>query len=120
MGWGCVPSPLPPLPGPRHGGGAPGYQFPDEPNNRPVVRGVIAMANSGPNTNGSQFFIVTGAAFPHLDGKHTVFGEVTAGLDIVDAISQVPKDGNDNPVDPVIVQDIVIANTPGAALKPLE
>lgn len=109
-----------PLSRARHGTGGPGYQFPDEPNNRPVVRGTIAMANSGPNTNGSQFFIVTGAAFPHLDGKHTVFGEVTAGLDIVDAISQVPKDANDNPTDPVIISDVVIAGSAAPALKPLE
>lgn len=109
-----------PLSRARHGTGGPGYQFGDERNEHKVVRGVIAMANAGPNTNGSQFFIVTGAAFPHLDGKHTVFGEVTAGMDIVDAISQVAKDARDNPTEPVIITDVVIAGDTGSALKPLE
>lgn len=90
------------------GMGGPGYQFEDEINDQPVIRGALAMANAGPGTNGSQFFIVIGAAFPHLDGKHTVFGQVTAGLDIVDKISHTPADTNDKPLTPVVIQDIVI------------
>ena len=71
------------------GTGGPGYQFEDEFNDHKVVRGALAMANAGPNTNGSQFFIVTADACPWLDGKHTVFGRVTSGMDVVDAIEQV-------------------------------
>ncbi len=70
------------------GSGGPGYQFEDEFNEHKVERGVLAMANAGPNTNGSQFFIVTADACPWLDGKHTVFGRVTSGMDVVDAIAQ--------------------------------
>jgi peptidyl-prolyl cis-trans isomerase B (cyclophilin B) len=83
------------------GTGGPGYQFEDEFNEHAVVRGALAMANAGPNTNGSQFFIVTAAACPHLDGKHTVFGEVTGGMDVVDKIQSVTTDGRDMPVEPV-------------------
>jgi peptidyl-prolyl cis-trans isomerase B (cyclophilin B) len=72
------------------GTGGPGYMFEDEFNQHKVVRGAIAMANSGPNTNGSQFFIVTADSAPWLDGKHTVFGQITAGMDAVDAIEGVP------------------------------
>lgn len=93
---------------PRHGTGGPEYRFKDEFNSRKIVRGEIAMANSGPDTNGSQFFIVTGAAFSNLDGKHTNFGTVTMGMDVADAISHVPVDGADNPIDPVIITDIVV------------
>lgn len=75
----------------RYGTGGPGYTFEDEQNGVPVVRGEIAMANSGPNTNGSQFFIVTIGAAPWLDGKHTVFGKVVKGMDVVDAIERAPK-----------------------------
>src|SRR5215471_2471579 len=82
------------------GTGGPGYTFEDEINNHKVVRGALAMANAGPNTNGSQFFIVTIDAAPWLDGKHTVFGHVTAGMDAVDAIEAVPTGANDRPVDP--------------------
>ena len=79
------------------GSGGPGYTFEDEFNDRSVERGALAMANSGPNTNGSQFFIVTADACPWLDGKHTVFGRVTEGMDAVDAISDVDRDSRDKP-----------------------
>jgi cyclophilin family peptidyl-prolyl cis-trans isomerase len=79
------------------GTGGPGYQFEDEFNDHKVVRGALAMANSGPNTNGSQFFIVTIEAAPWLDGKHTVFGEVRSGMDVVDAVEGVPTDARDRP-----------------------
>ena len=72
------------------GTGGPGYTFEDEFNQHKVVRGALAMANAGPNTNGSQFFIVTADSAPWLDGKHTVFGQVTAGMDAVDAIESAP------------------------------
>src|ERR1044072_4405241 len=68
------------------GTGGPGYTFEDEINDHKVVRGALAMANAGPNTNGSQFFIVTTQSAPWLDGKHTVFGQVTSGMDVVDQI----------------------------------
>jgi cyclophilin family peptidyl-prolyl cis-trans isomerase len=83
------------------GTGGPGYMFDDEFNDHKVVRGALAMANAGPNTNGSQFFIVTAEACPHLDGKHTVFGQVTDGMDVVDAISAVATDQRDSPLEPV-------------------
>ena len=67
------------------GTGGPGYTFEDEINPHKIVRGALAMANAGPNTNGSQFFIVTAQACPWLDGKHTVFGQVTSGMEVVDA-----------------------------------
>src|SRR5215475_11991181 len=79
------------------GSGGPGYEFADEPNAHRVERGVLAMANAGPNTNGSQFFIVTAQACPWLDGKHTVFGRVTSGMDVVDAISGLDTDARDRP-----------------------
>jgi cyclophilin family peptidyl-prolyl cis-trans isomerase len=79
------------------GTGGPGYQFEDEFNDHKVVRGAFAMANAGPNTNGSQFFIVTIDAAPWLDGKHTVFGEVTSGMDVVDALEALPTDARDRP-----------------------
>ncbi|HEY6691697.1 MAG TPA: peptidylprolyl isomerase [Solirubrobacteraceae bacterium] len=80
------------------GTGGPGYTFKDEINEHKIVRGALAMANAGPNTNGSQFFIVTVDSAPWLDGKHTVFGEVTDGMDVVDAISELPRDGRDRPM----------------------
>jgi peptidyl-prolyl cis-trans isomerase B (cyclophilin B) len=83
------------------GRGGPGYTFEDEFNDHKVVRGALAMANAGPNTNGSQFFIVTTDAAPWLDGKHTVFGRVTSGLDVVDAIAAVDRDRSDKPKTPV-------------------
>jgi cyclophilin family peptidyl-prolyl cis-trans isomerase len=88
------------------GTGGPGYEFDDEQNDRQVVRGALAMANRGPNTNGSQFFIVTAQACPWLDGKHTVFGEVTDGMDAVDRISAVERDERDRPRDPVVVERV--------------
>lgn len=93
----------------RHGSGGPGYTFPDEINDRKLVRGSLAMANSGPNTNGSQFFIVTTEATPWLDGKHTNFGMVTKGMDVVDKISGVETDERDNPQEAITIQDVVVA-----------
>ena len=88
------------------GSGGPGYQFEDEFNQHRVERGALAMANAGPNTNGSQFFIVTADACPWLDGKHTVFGRVTGGMDVVDAISSVDSDASDRPRDEVTIQRV--------------
>ena len=88
------------------GEGGPGYSFEDEFNDHPVVRGALAMANAGPNTNGSQFFIVTAAACPWLDGKHTVFGRVIDGMDVVDAISALPTDAADRPHQSVVIERI--------------
>jgi len=81
------------------GTGGPGYQFEDEFNEHKIVRGALAMANAGPNTNGSQFFIVTVDAAPWLDGKHTVFGRVTDGMEAVDAIEGTPTGAGDRPVE---------------------
>jgi peptidyl-prolyl cis-trans isomerase B (cyclophilin B) len=91
------------------GTGGPGYSFEDEFNAHPVARGYLAMANAGPNTNGSQFFIVTADACPWLDGKHTVFGRVTSGMDVVDAISHVDTDGRDRPLEPVVLESLRIS-----------
>ena len=88
------------------GTGGPGYTFGDEINQHKVVRGALAMANAGPNTNGSQFFIVTTEAAPWLDGKHTVFGTVTGGMDTVDAIEGVKTGPGDRPVDPPVIETI--------------
>jgi cyclophilin family peptidyl-prolyl cis-trans isomerase len=88
------------------GMGGPGYTFKDEFNDHKVVRGALAMANAGPNTNGSQFFIVTTQAAPWLDGKHTVFGEVTEGMDTIDAIEGVKTGAGDRPVDPPVIESI--------------
>jgi cyclophilin family peptidyl-prolyl cis-trans isomerase len=90
------------------GTGGPGYTFEDEINDHPIVRGTLAMANAGPNTNGSQFFIVTAGECPWLDGKHTVFGEVTAGMDVVEAIDATPTDGRDRPSTPVEIESVTI------------
>ena len=91
------------------GSGGPGYQFEDEPNQHKVVRGALAMANAGPNTNGSQFFIVTADACPWLDGKHTVFGKVTSGMDVVDAIEKVDRDARDKPREDVAIERVDLA-----------
>ena len=88
------------------GSGGPGYQFEDEFNDNKVDRGALAMANSGPNTNGSQFFIVTADACPWLDGKHTVFGRVTGGMDVVDTISALETDGRDRPREDVVIERV--------------
>src|SRR4051794_18516573 len=92
------------------GSGGPGYQFDDEANDHPVVRGALAMANAGPNTNGSQFFIVTADECPWLNGKHTVFGRVTSGMDVVDTISTVAKDRNDRPRDDVRIEAVQVSS----------
>jgi peptidyl-prolyl cis-trans isomerase B (cyclophilin B) len=88
------------------GSGGPGYTFEDEANDHHVARGALAMANAGPNTNGSQFFIVTAEACPWLDGKHTVFGRVNGGMEVVDAISAVGTDGRDRPRDDVVIERV--------------
>jgi len=88
------------------GSGGPGYQFEDEFNDNKVVRGALAMANAGPNTNGSQFFIVTTEAASWLDGKHTVFGRVTDGMDVVDRISELETDARDRPRADVVIERI--------------
>jgi peptidyl-prolyl cis-trans isomerase B (cyclophilin B) len=88
------------------GTGGPGYTFEDEINRHKVERGALAMANAGPDTNGSQFFIVTIDAAPWLDGKHTVFGQVTAGMDAVDAIEAAPTGAQDRPLDPPTIEGI--------------
>ena len=88
------------------GTGGPGYQFEDEFNDHKIVRGALAMANAGPNTNGSQFFIVTTAAAAWLDGKHTVFGRVTDGMDVVDAISGLETDARDRPRQDVVIERV--------------
>jgi peptidyl-prolyl cis-trans isomerase B (cyclophilin B) len=91
------------------GTGGPGYTFEDEFNDHEVVRGALAMANAGPNTNGSQFFIVTTAAAPWLDGKHTVFGQVTDGMDVVDRLENVETGGGDRPNEPIGISSIELS-----------
>jgi peptidyl-prolyl cis-trans isomerase B (cyclophilin B) len=93
------------------GSGGPGYTFEDEFNDQKVARGALAMANAGPDTNGSQFFIVTTEAAPWLDGKHTVFGRVTSGMEVVDAISAVETDANDKPREPVVIERVELAES---------
>ena len=89
-----------------HGQGGPGYKFMDEINKHKLVHGSLAMANAGPGTNGSQFFIVTGASTPWLDGQHTNFGKVTSGMNVVKKIENVQVDANDHPIDNVIIESI--------------
>ena len=91
------------------GTGGPGYQFEDEFNDHGVVRGALAMANAGPNTNGSQFFIVTIPSADWLNGKHTVFGEVTDGMDVVDAIENTATGAGDRPVEPQVIETIELS-----------
>jgi cyclophilin family peptidyl-prolyl cis-trans isomerase len=95
------------------GTGGPGYTFEDEFNDHKVVRGALAMANAGPNTNGSQFFIVTIGEAGWLDGKHTVFGEVVSGMDAVDAIEGVSTGPGDQPAEPVIIERVELADGTG-------
>jgi peptidyl-prolyl cis-trans isomerase B (cyclophilin B) len=90
------------------GTGGPGYTFDDEINPHKVERGALAMANAGPNTNGSQFFIVTVAAAPWLDGKHTVFGRVSDGMDVVDKLEGVPTDRNDRPQEEAKIEKLSV------------
>jgi peptidyl-prolyl cis-trans isomerase B (cyclophilin B) len=90
------------------GTGGPGYTFEDEINDHKVVRGALAMANAGPDTNGSQFFIVTTGEAPWLDGKHTVFGEVTSGMDVVDKIEGLDTDGRDKPKDEARIESVEV------------
>ena len=91
------------------GSGGPGYQFEDEFNENLVERGALAMANAGPNTNGSQFFIVTADACPWLDGKHTVFGRVISGMEVIDAIEKVETGSNDRPLEDVRIESISVS-----------
>jgi len=91
------------------GTGGPGYQFEEEFNDHGVVRGALAMANAGPNTNGSQFFIVTIPSADWLNGKHTVFGEVTDGMDAVDAIENTATGAGDRPVEPQVIESIELS-----------
>jgi len=91
------------------GTGDPGYSFEDEFNQHKVERGALAMANSGPNTNGSQFFIVTAEATPWLDGKHTVFGKVTSGQDVVDRICTADRDSRDRPLQPITIDSVDVS-----------
>jgi peptidyl-prolyl cis-trans isomerase B (cyclophilin B) len=91
------------------GTGGPGYTFEDEINDHKIVRGALAMANAGPGTNGSQFFIVTTDAAPWLDGKHTVFGQVTSGMDAVDSIEGAPTGARDKPVDDALIERVELA-----------
>ena len=88
------------------GRGGPGYTFEDEFNQHKIVRGALAMANAGPNTNGSQFFIVTTDAAPWLDGKHTVFGQVTDGMDVVDRIEATDTGPGDRPRNDIRIESV--------------
>jgi cyclophilin family peptidyl-prolyl cis-trans isomerase len=90
------------------GTGGPGYEFEDEINDHKVVRGALAMANRGPNTNGSQFFIVTTDAASWLDGKHTVFGQVTSGMDSVDSIEGTPTGAQDRPLEDAVIERVEV------------
>ena len=91
------------------GTGGPGYTFEDEINEHKVVRGALAMANAGPDTNGSQFFIVTADSCPWLDGKHTVFGQATAGMDVVGRLEGVATDDADRPTEPIAIASIELS-----------
>jgi len=90
------------------GTGGPGYTFADEFNNKKLVQGSLAMANAGPNTNGSQFFIVTAPSTPWLDGKHTNFGYVSEGMDVVMAIEAAKTDSSDRPLTDIEILSIII------------
>jgi cyclophilin family peptidyl-prolyl cis-trans isomerase len=88
------------------GTGGPGYTFEDEPNDHRAVRGALAMANAGPNTNGSQFFVVTAEACPWLDGKHTVFGQVVEGMDVIDKLESADTDAQDRPREAQVIERV--------------
>jgi peptidyl-prolyl cis-trans isomerase B (cyclophilin B) len=88
------------------GTGGPGYTFEDEFNDHKIVRGALAMANAGPDTNGSQFFVVTAQEAPWLDGKHTVFGQVSDGMDAVSSIEATETDPRDKPVEPQVIERV--------------
>ena len=90
------------------GTGGPGYQFEDEFNDNKIVRGALAMANAGPHTNGSQFFIVTTEAAPWLDGKHTVFGQVSSGMEAVDAIEGAETGAQDRPLQDAVIERVEV------------
>ena len=90
------------------GTGGPGYEFEDEINDHKIVRGALAMANRGPNTNGSQFFIVTTDAAPWLDGKHTVFGEVRSGMEAVDSIEATETGAQDRPTEDAVIERVEV------------
>ena len=90
------------------GTGGPGYEFEDEINDHKIERGALAMANRGPDTNGSQFFIVTTDAAPWLDGKHTVFGRVTEGMEAVDSIEGAPTGAQDRPVEDAVIERVEV------------
>ena len=92
------------------GTGGPGYTFEDEINDHKIVRGALAMANAGPNTNGSQFFVVTTAEAPWLDGKHTVFGAVSDGMHVVDRLEAVKTDAADRPLDAIAIESIAFSD----------
>ena len=92
------------------GTGGPGYTFEDEINPHKIVRGALAMANSGPDTNGSQFFVVTTEAAPWLDGKHTVFGEVTEGMEAVDAIEGTETGPGDRPTQQQVIERVELSD----------
>lgn len=92
----------------RWGTGGPGYAFKDEMNDEAMVRGVVAMANAGPDTNGSQFFIITAKETPWLSGKHTPFGRVVGGMNVVDTIENLKTDSADRPMEAVIIEDMVL------------
>jgi cyclophilin family peptidyl-prolyl cis-trans isomerase len=92
------------------GTGGPGYTFEDEFNDHKVVRGALAMANAGPNTNGSQFFLVTTPEASWLDGKHTVFGQITEGMDVVDKIEATPTDARDKPVEDIRIESLTFTD----------
>jgi len=98
------------------GGGGPGYEYPDEPVKRKYEVGTLAMANAGPNTNGSQFFVVVGQSGSELPPKYTIFGKVTDGMDVVSAIAQTPTKASDSgeksvPVEPIVLQSVTVAES---------
>lgn len=99
---------------------AQGFSYSTKFESLPLQRGVMAMANSGPNTNGSQFFIITAEATPRLNGKHTPFGVVQQGMDVVLAIQNVPRNANDHPIDPVVIEDVIVSDALGVGLDVID